>query len=124
MEVTTDEDVLVLADADLAVDLLRNIIVNAINAEPMDDTVYLSWNQTGNQVTVVVEDHGKGISADELSRILEPFYMVDKSRSRREGGSGLGLSLCQRICELHGGTLNIQSELGHGTEVSFMLLGK
>jgi signal transduction histidine kinase len=67
----------------------------------------------GYEVKVV--DNGRGIPSDEISRITEAFYMVDKSRSRREGGAGIGMALCHRIIRLHGGSLQIESRLGEGT---------
>ena len=69
-------------------------------------------------MALTVQDHGCGIPADKLARVTEPFYMVDKSRSRRQGGSGLGLALCSRIAQAHGGTLAMESELGKGTTVT------
>ena len=68
-------------------------------------------------------DTGKGIPAEELSRITEPFYMVDKSRARAQGGAGLGLALCRRIVELHGGTLEFESVLDQGTTARVYLKG-
>ena len=68
-----------------------------------------------------MQDHGHGIPADKLARVVEPFYMVDKSRARRQGGSGLGLALCSRIAQAHGGTLAMESELGKGTTVTVTL---
>lgn len=68
-------------------------------------------------------DQGCGIPAGELKRITEPFYMVDKSRSRAEGGAGLGLALCQRIVELHQGALRFESQEGQGTTVTVTLGG-
>ena len=62
-----------------------------------------------------------GISKEDLKKVTEPFYMVDKSRSRRQGGSGLGLDLCSRIAQAHGGTLAMESELGKGTTVTVTL---
>ena len=61
------------------------------------------------------------MSEEELRHVLEPFYMADKSRSRRSGGVGLGLSLCARIVELHGGELKIDSRPGEGTRVTVVL---
>ena len=68
-----------------------------------------------------VRDEGIGIPKEELHKITEAFYMVDKSRSRRQGGSGLGLALCSRIAQAHGGTLAMESELGKGTTVTVTL---
>ena len=72
-------------------------------------------------LTLTVADTGCGIPPEELPRITEPFYMVDKSRARRQGGSGLGLALCQRIAAAHGSALQIESEPGKGTRVSVTL---
>jgi signal transduction histidine kinase len=62
-----------------------------------------------------------GIPADKVSRVKEAFYMVDKSRSRAEHGAGLGLSLCDRIVRLHGGTMDIESEEGKGTKITVFI---
>jgi signal transduction histidine kinase len=67
---------------------------------------------------VRIEDHGIGIPAEELAHIFEPFYRVDKSRSKATGGYGLGLSLCKTIMEAHGGKIEVQSRLREGTTVS------
>ena len=64
-----------------------------------------------------IRDNGRGIPQEEIDRITEPFYMVDKSRSRKEGGAGLGMSLCQRILQLHRGSWKMKSTLGEGTEI-------
>ena len=66
-----------------------------------------------------VKDYGVGISEEDLPRVAEEFYMVDKSRSRSMGGAGLGLSICNEIAKLHGSTLEIVSEVGKGTDISF-----
>jgi signal transduction histidine kinase len=71
---------------------------------------------------VIVEDNGKGIPEDELSRITEIFYMVDKSRVRGKG-TGIGLSLCKEIVELHGGEMKFESQVGVGTSVYLNLKG-
>ena len=72
---------------------------------------------------VSVRDNGRGIPAEDLGRLTEAFYMVDKSRSRAEGGAGLGLSVCQRIVALHGGTMEFESTPGQGTSVRVHLKG-
>ena len=77
--------------------------------------------QAGDTVTLTVADRGCGIPPELIPRVTEPFYMVDKSRARRQGGSGLGLALCQRIAAAHDGTLKIESEPGKGTRVSVTL---
>ena len=72
---------------------------------------------------IQVTDQGKGIPPQELERVTEAFYMVDKSRARAQGGAGLGLALCRRIVELHGGTLELESHPGKGTCVGVHLRG-
>ena len=68
-----------------------------------------------------VTDSGKGIPAEELSRVTEAFYMVDKSRSRAQGGAGLGLALCKSIVTAHGGTISVSDNRPHGTVFTFTL---
>lgn len=111
----------VRGDADLLLDLLCNLVQNAAKASPPDAAVVVLCTQCGDAVTLTVADRGCGIPADQIARVTEPFYMVDKSRARRQGGSGLGLALCQRIAAAHGSELKIESELGKGTRVSVTL---
>lgn len=108
-------------DADLLLDLLCNLVQNAAKASPAGMPVTVLLADAGDTVALTVQDHGCGIPADKLARVTEPFYMVDKSRARRQGGSGLGLALCQRIAAAHDGTLKIESEPGKGTRVSVTL---
>ncbi len=101
-------------DADLLVSLLTNLADNALKASEPGGTIRLAATKEGFSVS----DEGKGIPREELARITEPFYMIDKSRSRRAGGAGLGLALCDQIARLHGWNLEIQSEPGRGTTVT------
>ena len=75
----------------------------------------------GYEIKVV--DNGRGIPNEEIGRITEAFYMVDKSRSRKEGGAGIGMTLCQKIITLHNGVMRISSKLGEGTVVQIILRG-
>jgi Signal transduction histidine kinase len=74
-----------------------------------------------NKIIVRVTDNGEGISKANLSRLFERFYRVDKSGSRKEGGSGLGLSIVKHIIEAHNEKIYVESELGVGSEFSFTL---
>ena len=108
-------------DADLLLDLLCNLVQNAAKASPAGMPVTVLLADAGDTVALTVQDHGCGIPADKLARVTEPFYMVDKSRARKQGGSGMGLALCQRIAAVHGGTLQISSQVGVGTAVTVTL---
>ena len=114
------EDIIVIADADLLCDLLYNLIHNAFKSN-CKSGIECFYEIQHNNVMISVKDTGCGIPQQHLARITEPFYMVDKSRARAAGGSGMGLSLCQKIARLHGSELTFESTVGVGTTVSFSL---
>lgn len=96
-------------------DLMRSALVNlADNArKASEDGGRIEIHAYDN--TIEVTDHGKGIPQEEISRITEPFYMVDRSRNKKNGDSGLGLALVARIAQVHGAQFAIHSVLGEGT---------
>jgi signal transduction histidine kinase len=96
---------------------ILNIMDNAVNACSRSCSVEISFYKTSRHSVVLIRDNGKGISPDDLQKITEPFYRVDKSRSRKLGGLGLGLSLCDEIIKAHKGSLIIESQLQQGTTV-------
>lgn len=96
---------------------ILNIIDNAINACTAGSGVEIRFYKTESHSIISIRDNGKGIRQDDLEKITEPFYRVDKSRSRKHGGMGLGLSLCDEIINVHNGKLVIESELNQGTTV-------
>jgi signal transduction histidine kinase len=98
-------------DKDLLISLLLNLIDNAGKASKPGDNIEI----TAHQNVIAVTDHGRGIPESEISKITQPFYMVDKSRSRKAGGIGLGLALAAEIARLHGAKLEFDSEPGKGT---------
>ena len=99
---------------------LRNVIENAVKcSRPEYGPVTLRIEVTSDAALVSVQDHGLGISTDEQSRIFEPFYRIDPSRTRNTGGYGLGLSLVKKIMIAHGGEVLLQSEPDRGS--TFML---
>lgn len=102
-------DAVVLAQPELLCDMLYNLIQNARKATPADGKVEVLLDETPTRLTIRIQDTGCGIPPQELARITEPFYMVDKSRAREQGGSGMGLALCARIAALHGTTLQFAS---------------
>lgn len=111
----------VMADRPLLADLLYNLVVNAVRASRPGGPVQVGFEVQNDTVALFVRDEGRGIPQNELGRITEPFYMVDKSRARAQNGSGLGLALCQRIAAAHGSTLEFESEVGKGTTVRLAL---
>ncbi|MBQ8075937.1 MAG: HAMP domain-containing histidine kinase [Oscillospiraceae bacterium] len=104
-------------DADLMQSVLINLVDNAGKASGSGQTILLSADETG----FTVQDHGCGIPQDEIRRITDPFYMVDRSRSKNQGGVGLGLALAKEIVQAHGGQLIIESIVGTGTTVRVLL---
>ena len=105
-------------DRDLFESLLVNLIDNGAKASEAGMTIYL----TGEGNVITVSDQGCGIPREEIERVTEAFYMVDKARSRKAGGCGLGLSLCSMIAQLHHASLSIESEIEKGTKVSIIFL--
>ncbi len=100
---------------------ILNIIDNACKASGEGGHIYVLGKHIQENYVIAVVDYGIGIPEEELKNITEPFYMVDKSRARKQGGAGLGLSLCLKIVELHGGKLRIDSKEGEGTRVTILL---
>lgn len=113
LEISCKADTL-LMDVDLMESLLINLLDNAIKASGKGDRILLLAEKN----RICVKDYGKGIPKSEISKVTEAFYMVDKSRSRKNGSLGMGLALCQKIAALHDAYLEITSELGKGTEIT------
>lgn len=101
------------ADADLMESLLINLVENAAKASQPGQTVRLS----ARGLVIEVRDDGCGMAQEELPRVCAPFYRIDRSRSRKSGGAGLGLALAQEIAAAHGAKLRIVSAPGEGTAV-------
>ena len=110
-------------EPDLFKTLMINLVDNARKASHKGDVIELFGKVEDGGYALYVRDHGRGIPKDELSKITEPFYMIDKSRSRAQNGAGLGLALGARIAELHGTKLEYESEVGSGTTVRILLKG-
>jgi signal transduction histidine kinase len=98
--------------------LVKNLVENALRyTAPDRPPVEVSVVTAGDGAEIRVCDHGRGMSSHDLARVTEPFYRADPARSRATGGLGLGMYLCRRIAEAHGGSLSVTSELGCGTQV-------
>jgi signal transduction histidine kinase len=112
------DDVAIRVDNELIKSLFYNLIDNSVKASPQGGTVTFSSDVTPQQVKLSVTDEGSGISEDQIPLLTEPFFMLDKARTRKHGGAGLGLALCAEIARAHGTELIITSSPGAGTCVS------
>ncbi|WP_456439409.1 sensor histidine kinase [Psychroserpens sp.] len=114
--------IMVSADKERIQQVLTNLVVNSIKYGREKGTTEISVeNLIKNKVIVRVTDNGEGISKENLTRLFERFFRVDKSGSRKEGGSGLGLSIVKHIIEAHDERIYVESDLGVGSEFSFTL---
>ena len=109
------KEYLVRIDVEQIQTVLKNILVNALKySSPGNNPVEVRLRKDDSGYKIEIQDHGQGIPEDELDLIFEPFYRVDKSRTKSTGGYGLGLSLCKTIIEAHGGRIAVQSKPGEG----------
>lgn len=116
-----EENLEVFADRDKMEQVFQNVLSNAIKYTSEGGRIFVKGEKAGNQVCVSVEDTGIGIPKEDLPRIFERFYRVDKTRSRELGGTGLGLSIAREIVLAHDGDIEVQSEPGKGTVVIIKL---
>ncbi len=109
-------DYYIRVDYDLFKTVIINLVDNSLKAGADDIKIHGERISGGNYM-IKLSDNGMGIPKDDLARVKDAFYMVDKSRSRKEHGAGLGLALADRIMKMHGGSIDIESEEGKGTDV-------
>lgn len=114
-----DTDLFVVVDQDRIVQVLVNLISNAIKFSQVGGLVSVYAETEGSMVRISVKDEGRGIPADKLATVFERFQQVQKGDSLQKGGSGLGLAICKAMVELHGGTIGVTSEPGTGSIFSF-----
>ncbi len=114
----------VYAEGNLIKSVLLNLVDNAFKASSEGGVVELTGRKLQDGYEFQVKDYGVGIPAEELKKVTEAFYMVDKSRSRSKNGAGLGLALCVEILRLHNSELKMESTLGEGTCIRFCLPDK
>ena len=107
-----------MADRDRLTQILVNVLDNAIKFTPEDGSIFIDVGQKDNHVVLTITDTGIGIPKEEVQRLGERFYRVERSRSRDLGGTGLGLSIVKHLMIAHGGKMEIESQLGSGTKVS------
>jgi signal transduction histidine kinase len=116
-----DTALCVLGNEDEVTRLFANLLDNAARYTPADGSVCVSASREDDLVRVTIADTGIGIAPDHLVHLGERFYRADQSRTRGEGGSGLGLSICKSIVEAHGGSIAFESVVGRGTTVTVRL---
>jgi two-component system, OmpR family, phosphate regulon sensor histidine kinase PhoR len=109
------------ADPTRLQEILYNLLDNAVKYSAPGAEIRLHAQRRDGQVALTVSDTGVGIGPDDLPRIFERFYRVDKARSSELGGTGLGLSIVKHIAQLHGGSVEAESEPGHGTTIRVLL---
>ena len=115
------EPAVVLAEPSLISAAVINLIDNACKASEEGQRVSVIGKIKDDQYGFIVVDNGRGIPEEEIEKIFEPFYMVDKSRARSQGGAGLGLAMCNKIAEIHNGKLGIKSTVGKGTSAMILV---
>ena len=103
--------------------LLYNLVDNAIKASREGGCIRVAGKFEEGWFCITVEDEGVGIPEEEIAKITQAFYMVDKVRSRASGGAGLGLALCAEIVSHHQGKMQFESRLGEGTRVFIRMKG-
>ena len=105
----------IYGDETLIIMCVSNLVKNAINVSDVNSKIIINALKINDKKYIQVVDYGPGISKENIAKITEPFYRVDKVRSRKNGGAGLGLSICKSIMELHKGDLKIESDIGKGS---------
>ncbi|MCJ7807020.1 MAG: cell wall metabolism sensor histidine kinase WalK [Clostridia bacterium] len=111
----------VCVDRDKVMRVFSNLLSNAVKYTAPDGTITINTTDEDSSIKVSIEDTGSGIPEEELPRVFERFYRVEKTRSRDFGGTGLGLSIARKVVEGHGGIIWLESNPGLGTKVCFTL---
>ncbi len=120
-EFSSEESLFVWVDQDKMIQVLDNIISNAIKYSPDGGNLYFYLMKQDDFIHVEIKDEGLGVPKDQLKQIFDRFHRVDKARSREMGGTGLGLALAKEIVEAHGGGIWAESIEGKGTSIHFII---
>ena len=110
-----------MMDIDLFQSLIINIIDNARKAIDDNGIIHVAGTVRDDNYVIIIKDNGRGMPPEEITRISEAFYRIDKSRSRAQGGAGLGLAICSKIAEIHQAKIKYKSAVGRGTVVTISL---
>lgn len=114
-EAIIDEEVYINGDNNRLVQVMMNLMINAINYSPENTKILVHLYEESQNAIVEISDEGIGISEEELPRVFERFYRVDRDRSRNSGGTGLGLAIVKHLVEAHHGKIEVESSVGKGT---------
>ena len=101
--------------------VVTNILENALRYTPENGRVDISARQNNDQIEIIIQDSGQGVTPDEAAHLFDRFYRADEARNRNDGGSGLGLAIAKSIIEMHKGKIWAESEVGQGLKVSIVL---
>ncbi|HEX7306759.1 HAMP domain-containing sensor histidine kinase [Lentzea sp.] len=121
LEVPAGRPLRTVADPVRLRQVMRNLVVNAVQHTPPDGRVVVSGRTEGDEVVITVSDTGHGIAAQDLPHVFDRFWRADRSRTRATGGRGLGLAITKHLVQAHGGTITVDSEVGTGTTVTVRL---
>ncbi len=124
LHTSCDDDIIIEIDPIRIGQVMNNLIDNALKYSDSNTNVSISAVKEGRWVVIKVCDQGFGIPKDEISKIWDRLYRLDKSRSRATGGSGLGLTIAKEIIDRHEGHIEVESEIGKGTTFSIFLQGE
>jgi len=116
-----DEDILIMANKDILWQAVYNIVDNALKYTSENGKVEVTLTKEPKKAIISVKDNGVGISSEDIHRIFDRFYRVDKARSRETGGTGLGLSIAHSAIEFHNGVIEVSSTPGEGSEFRIVL---
>ncbi|MCH7740366.1 MAG: GAF domain-containing protein [Chloroflexi bacterium] len=120
---SSSPDIWIRADRGRIVQVVSNLLTNASKYSPDGATIRLRWNCDGESLLFDVQDDGIGIAESDQQQLFTPFFRVDNEATRSQPGTGLGLVIVKSIIELHGGTIDVSSELGRGTTFSVRFPG-
>jgi signal transduction histidine kinase len=112
-----------LGDEQRIAQVFTNLVGNALKFTEPNGAIDVSLARSNGELVCKIRDTGCGIPPDELDRVFDRFYQVEKVVTRKSGGTGLGLAIVKNIVEAHGGRVWISSEVGKGTEIAFSLPG-
>ena len=119
ISVSSDRDVKMMGNHTLLLRMMMNLVQNAVSYGKEYGHIDILWKEQGDMIIGEVKDDGIGIDQEDIPKIWDRFYRVDKSRSRENGGTGLGLSMVHFIVAVHGGQIHVESKKGEGTSFIF-----